>query len=169
MKNNYTRILSIAVILLLIVNGVMLYFILKGRNHGDNFKRNDGKGGPIEMMKKEMGMTDQQQKDFDQMKEDHFNNMKPLADSIRAAKTAFFGLVKDASASDSVIDAAGLKIRELQTRADKMTFDHFRKVRNIFTADQQKKFDDFVSKMMQRPGPGGWRRDTTRKQGPPQE
>jgi Spy/CpxP family protein refolding chaperone len=95
--------------------------------------------------------------------------MKPLSDSIRAAKTAFFGLVKDASASDSLINAAEQKIRNLQTQADKLTFDHFRKVRNIFTPDQQKKFDDFVQKMMQRPGPGGWRRDSTHKQGSPQE
>lgn len=167
MKNN-TRILTIAVILLLIVNGVMLYFILKGKGHPDNFRK-DGKGGPIEMMKKELGMTDQQQKDFEAMKDAHFKNMKPLADSIRAAKTAFFSLVKEVSPSDSAINAAELKVRDLQMQADKMTFDHFRKLRNIFTADQQKKFDDFVSKMMQRPGPGGWRRDSTRKDGPPQE
>lgn len=164
MKNNSTRILAIAVILLLAVNGTMLYFMLRGRGHGDMGKRPEGKGGPIEMMIKEMGMNDQQQKDFQRLKDEHFNKMKPLADSIRAAKTAFFSLVKDDKASDSLINAYEQRIRTLQTDADKMTFSHFRTVRALFTAEQQKKFDEFVQKMMQRPGPGGWHRDTTRKQ-----
>jgi Spy/CpxP family protein refolding chaperone len=101
-------------------------------------------------MAKELNMTDQQQKDFKQLRDDHFKNIRPQMDSLRAAKTAFFSLIKDPNSNDSTVDAYDQKVLEQQSRLDKMTFDHFRRVRNLFTAEQQPKFDSFVQKMMQR-------------------
>ncbi len=148
MKNSYTRILSIAVILLLLANIALVVFMMKGKKRGG--EKRSGRGEPFGMMVKELNMTEQQQKDYKQLKEDHFKNVRPLFDSVRAAKTAFFELVKEPSVSDSLLNAYELRVTGLQTRLDKITFEHFRQVRNIFTAEQQPKFDTFIRKMMQR-------------------
>jgi Spy/CpxP family protein refolding chaperone len=148
MKNPTTRILTIAVVLLLLANIALVIFMVKGKRHSP--PKRSGRGEPSEIMVKELGMTEQQQKDYKELKEEHFKNVRPLFDSVRAAKTAFFGLVKEANISDSLIDAYNKRVIDQQVKLDKLTFEHFRRVRNLFTAEQQPKFDSFIVKMMQR-------------------
>ena len=149
MKNSNNKILTIAVVLLLLTNIALVIFMVKGKNRNED-KHSRGRGEPFEMMVKELNMTKQQQKEYKQMKEDHFKNIKPLFDSVRAAKTAFFALIKDPAVSDSTVSAYSQKISERQATVDKITFTHFKKVRNLFSAEQQPKFDEFIQKMMQR-------------------
>ncbi len=149
MNKSNNRILSIAVVLLLITNIVLVTMMMMGKNKGG--KRGPGnRNEPSQMMVKELNMTEQQQKDFKQLKEEHFKNTKPLFDSLRAAKTAFFDFVKEENVSDSVLNSYSLQIAERQTALDKITFAHFKKVRGLFTPEQQPKFDAFIQKMMQR-------------------
>ena len=147
MKRN-NNILTIAVVLLLLTNIALVVFMFMGKNKQDGKPR--GRKDPFEAMAKELNMTDQQQKDFKQLREDHFKTIRPYMDSVRSAKTAFFALIKDANTNDSTINVYNQRVMDQQSRLDKMTFDHFRRVRNLFTAEQQPKFDSFMQKMMQR-------------------
>jgi protein CpxP len=149
MKNN-NKILTIAVVLLLLTNiGLVAFMMLggKGKKAGD---KRQGNREPFAMMVKELGMTEQQQKDYRQLKEAHFKSVRPLFDSIRAAKTAFYSLIKGGSVSDSVLNEYTAGISAKQAALERETFEHFRQVRNIFTSEQQPKYDSFLQKMMQR-------------------
>ena len=148
MRNN-NKILTIAVVLLLLTNiGLVAFMMLgKGKKGGN---KHQGNREPFEMMVKELNMTEQQQKDYRQLKEAHFNNVRPLFDSIRAAKTAFYSLIKGGPVSDSLMNEYTAGISAKQAALEKVTFAHFRQVRNIFTAEQQPKYDSFLLKMMQR-------------------
>ena len=158
MKSNKT--LAIAVVLLLLVNVAMLIFMLKGRGHREMKKRG---GGPFEMMVKEMNMSEQQQTEFKKLKDEHFTAIKPVFDSVRTLKKSLFALVKEENVNDSMVNNYSALISRQQAIIDKLTINHFRKVRALFSGDQQKKFDDFVQKMMQRRGPGSMRRDSIEK------
>ena len=157
MKTN--RILTIAVVLLLLVNVAMLIFMLKGRGH-HGMKNQGAREGPFDMMVKELNMTEQQQTEFKKLKEAHFAAIKPVFDSVRTLKKSLFGLVKEENVNDSLVNNYSGLISQQQAIIDKLTINHFRKVRTLFSGDQQKKFDEFVQKMMQRRGPGGMRRDS---------
>jgi periplasmic protein CpxP/Spy len=148
MKNSSNKILTVAVVLLLLVNIALVVFMLQGRKKKG--EKAHGKGEPFEMMVKELAMTDQQQSDYKSMKEEHMKSMKPLFDSVRSAKTAFFALIKQQDLGDSLVNAYSQRITERQSAIDKATFAHFKRVRALFTPDQQPKFDDFLQKMMQR-------------------
>lgn len=159
MKTN--RILTIAVILLLAVNVTMLIFMFKGRGHREMRRKG---GGTIDMMAKELNMTEQQKTDFNKLRDEHFAAIKPVFDSVRTLKKSLFELVKAENLNDSLVNTYSALISEQQAIIDRMTIHHFRKVRTLFTGDQQKKFEDFVQKMMQRRGgPGGLRKDSTGK------
>jgi Spy/CpxP family protein refolding chaperone len=160
MKTN--RVLTIAVVLLLLVNVAMLIFML--RSHGRHDMRGRD-GGPFDMMVKELNMTEQQQTDFKKLKAEHFKNIGPVFDSIKTLKKSLFDLVKAETANDSLISKYSGLIAEQQAIVDKATINHFRKVRALFSGDQQKKFEDFVQKMMQRRGgpQGRWGNDSTGK------
>ena len=153
--NSNNKILSIAVVLLLLVNIALVIFMVKGKSKATPRKNRE----PLEMMVKELKMTEEQQKSYKAQKDEHVKNIRPLFDSLRSAKTAFFSLIKHAEVNDSVVDLYSRKISEQQNTIDKLTFAHFKRVRNLFTAEQQPKFDEFVKKMMNR----GGRRDSSNK------
>lgn len=149
MKNNNSKILTIAVVLLLITNIALVAFMVMGRNNRKD-DRGGGKGDPSELMAKELNMTEEQKKEHKLLKDEHLKNIKPLFDSVRAAKIAFYALVKDTTVSDSTINVYSQRICERQSAIDKLTFAHFKKIRKLFTQEQLPKFDEFVQKMMQR-------------------
>jgi hypothetical protein len=61
-----------------------------------------------------------------------------------------------------MLAAAYKKVTDLQSFIDRQTFDHFRRVRSLYSGEQQKKYDDLVQKMMMQKG----RRDSAgRKEG----
>jgi Spy/CpxP family protein refolding chaperone len=147
------KFLTIAVVLLLLLNIGMLVFMLKGKRRGD--KKQGGKD-PFGILVKELNMTDSQQTQYKQMKEAHFSAMRPTFDSIRALKKSLFSLVKEENVNDSMVNRYSTLIAEQQAIVDKTTINHFRTVRALFKADQQPKFDDFMQKMIQRrKSPGG--------------
>ena len=141
------KILVAAVVLLLIANIALVAFMMKGRSKAAEKKP---KTDPAEVMYKELNMTEEQKKQHKLLKEEHFKNIKPLFDSVRAAKTAFYALLKDSTVTDSVLTLYGNHISEKQSEIDRRTFAHFKRLRNLFTTEQQPKFDLFVQKMMQR-------------------
>lgn len=165
MKNTSNRILAIAVVLLLLVNVTMLVFMLKGRGHHGADKR-PGKGGPVEYMAKELGMTEEQKTGFQKERDQYFASVKPLFDSLGNIRKTFFDLVKNNSSNDSAITAFSNRIAAMQAEIDKLTLAHFRKVRSMFKEEQLEKYDKFVQKIMQRRmgGPGNrWVDSSVRK------
>jgi periplasmic protein CpxP/Spy len=154
------KILTIAVILLLITNIALVAMLVMGKQKKD--KRGGGREQAFEMMVKELDMTDAQQKEYKLLKETHLKDSKPLFDSLRTARNAFFALVKDTAASDSVLTVYSQRISERQAAIDRNIFAHFKKVRNLFTPEQQPRFDTFVQKMMQRKRDN---RDSARERG----
>ncbi len=149
MKSSTNKVLTIAVVLLLVTNIALIAFMVMGKSKRSE-KPGGGKGSTSEMMARELNMTEQQKKDHKQLKEEHLKSIRPLFDSIRAAKTAMYALLKDSTTSDSMVDVYSRQIGEKQSTIDKLTFAHFKRIRNLFTAEQQPKFDQFVQKMMQR-------------------
>jgi Spy/CpxP family protein refolding chaperone len=162
MKSN-SKILSIAVILLLITNIALVIFMVKGKDKYDG-RRSGGKGDPFETMAKELNMTEQQKKEHLQFRDEYFKTSKPLFDSVRQAKSAFFTLVKDATVSDSALNVYYKRYSDIQLIIDRQTFEHIRRVRALYAGEQQKKYDEMVQKMIQRQnGRGGWKKDSTGK------
>jgi predicted phosphohydrolase len=156
MKNSTNKVLTIAVVLLLITNIALVAFMVFGK--GKKIGRRVGGKDPSEMMAKELGMTEDQKKQHKLLKEEHFKTQKPYFDSLRAAKTAFFQLTKVPDVNDTTINNYYQKVINWQSQIDKLTFAHFRKVRTLFKAEQLPKYDEFIQKMMQR-----GKRDSARK------
>src|ERR1041385_342499 len=102
MKNSVNKVLAAAVIVLLLANIAMVIMMIKGRNKPDE-KHTGNRQGPMEMMIKEVGMSEQQQKDYQQLREEHMKQIHPMFDSLRAAKAAYFSLAKRADVNDSMI------------------------------------------------------------------
>lgn len=147
MKNSTNKFLVVAVILLLVVNIALVAFMVMGKNKKPQAK--DGKS-PFDKMVNDLGMNETQKKEFDSLREAHFATIRPLFDSIRTTRQSLYSLIKEETLNDSLVSAYSNNITEKQSRADKLTINHFRTVRKMFTGDALIKYDEMVQKMMQR-------------------
>jgi protein CpxP len=120
-------------------------------------------GTPAEFLEKELNFTQAQKEQFRLLREDHHAKVQDIRDSIRQMKRQFFEqLGKPMSDSDMEKITAG--IAEKMARVDKITFQHFKEVRQMCTPAQQQKFDEVIDEMLERLATGAEGRG-----GPPQE
>ena len=148
MKSSTNKILVAAVTLLLIVNIGLLIFIWKGSSKSEP-KHPQGNGA-FETMVKELNMSEQQKNEYKKLRDEHFARIRPLFDSIRQYRSSFFKMVADTTINEESLNDYSKRVAEKQAIIDKMTFEHFKKLRALFSADQQKQFDEYMQKMMQR-------------------
>lgn len=158
MSNASPKTLTIAVLLLLIINtGLVIFLVvgLKDKSSKMPYSRQDN----FELMAKELNLQSAQKAQHKLLREEHFKNVRPYYDSIRAAKTALYARIADTTVSDHDFEAYDAKASTWHSAINKITFEHFKKVRALLNPDQQEGYDKFIQKMMQRN-----RRDSSRKQ-----
>ena len=157
MSNASPKTLTIAVLLLLVLNTALVVFLvvgLKDKSSKTPYSRPDN----FELMAKELNLLEDQKAQHKLLREEHFKNVKLYYDSIRAAKTALYARIADTTISNKDFKAYDVKASNWHSAINRMTFEHFKKVRSLLTPDQQQGYDKFIQKMMQRS-----RRDSTRK------
>jgi len=163
MKTSNTKILTIAVVLLLLVNIAMIIIMLNGKHPHPGKDSRRKEDIVFEMMQKKLNMTAEQKAAHQKFRDEYFTAIRPLFDSVTAAKQAFFGLAKDPDTSDSILNVGARHIAEKQIALEKLTFEHIRRVRALYNSDQQLKYDSIIYKMFQRSSPGSRRKDSTNK------
>jgi Spy/CpxP family protein refolding chaperone len=157
MSNASPKTLTIAVLLLLIINTGLVVFLVLGRKEKSSaasYSRQDN----FELMAKELNLQEEQKAQHKLLREEHFKNVKPYYDSIRTAKTALYGRIADTTITTAEFDAYDAKASQWHSAINRLTFEHFKKVRALLQPAQQADYDKFIQKMMQRN-----RRDSSRK------
>jgi periplasmic protein CpxP/Spy len=132
---------------------LLSFFVFGERSDGDKNKGNTSntKG----YLSKELQLTKEQDAEFNQMKEEHFRNMKPLWSEIRQTKDSLFRQMNNPAFDDSAIAAFTSRIATKNKKADEMMFRHFRELRKLCTPEQQQKFDTLIPQMLNRMGSRG--------------
>ena len=138
------KILQIVIVLLVIMNGVSLYFLF--RPHPHHFRRPpsivdvlDIEGESVSKIKA--------------IEEDHFTQKGMLMDEIRANKRNVYKLIGTKFKAQTLDSLLSL-INSKNYMAEKMTFDYFLNLRTIVPKEKQKELDKFVIDVIaNHPGP----------------
>jgi Spy/CpxP family protein refolding chaperone len=156
MSTSSPRFLTTAVILLLLINtGLVVYLVLdRNQSHRHNTGRN--RLDTSALLAKEINLTAAQEQQHRELREAHFKNIGLLYDSIREVKSVLF-TTTNTIATDSLLEISNQKINNWQSTINALTVSYLQKVRKLLTQEQQKGYDQFVIKMMQR-----GRRDSSR-------
>ncbi len=185
------KILAIAVVALLVINIGLLAFLWLHRPHmppnppererGDIMDKErdrmpDDKdrkvltqGGPKEFLSHELNFSDKQIQDYDKLIEQHQKDIKAIRESMQKDRDSFW----DGLSGSGSPESAASKIGDDQKQLELITFNHFKKVRELCTDEQKKKFDKVINealRMMAGPGgppPGGPGHDGPPKDGLP--
>jgi protein CpxP len=134
-------------VLMLANVGLLLSFFVFGEKSGHP-SGGPSKGPERSYLAKELTLNAEQEKKFQQSKEQFMEEMKPLWESIRVSKDSFYRNVNNPSISEAEIRFHTARIAELSQQADEKTLRHFQVLRDYCTPEQQQKFDTLVPRML---------------------
>lgn len=149
MNNTRNKWLIGIIAILLLTNITLLFFFL--RQDPAKQERKDRPGlGFSEFLRKDVGFSPEQMKLFDSLRTEHFKRMRPMFDNISNTKNTFYYRLSDPTLTDSSVDSVAQPIGREQVELDALIFRHFRRVRNICTPEQQKKFDSLFPQIVKK-------------------
>jgi len=150
------KLLAFAAVALLVINGVLVYFLWSEKNKRDGSGHNKGGGNRGDWFADQLKLDSTQKKDHKRLRDAHFESLKPLFDSTNSYKATLYNLIKEGSVDDSLANSYSDKIAMLNKEIRTKTMNHLKEVRAMLTPEQQTKFDEMVLKMMSRKeGPQG--------------
>jgi periplasmic protein CpxP/Spy len=127
------------VIILILANIVMLATFFIARVH----KTPHPSQAPTLFIEKELGFDEAQKQKFDELHKEHHSEAEEVRRKINEEEDSLFSLLPNVS-SDSAKEQLIKQLAFNKSEIDRMTFDHFRKVREMCTPSQQKKFDAII-------------------------
>lgn len=153
------RVLSVAVVLLLLVNTALVVYLVMGRSryggpHGSYEGREDG----FERMARTLRLTEWQKAQQLECRNEFSAKTRPFYDSIRQTKIDLYARVNIMEETDSLFLEQLAKISQWQREINRLNYAQFKKMRSLLTPAQKPGFDSLVIKMIQRS-----RRDTSRR------
>lgn len=159
MKNNQYKWMWVTIIVLAVFNIVPLT-ILWLNNH--NEREDHGRGRMRHFMEQELNLSENQKIAFQKERDAHFLQTRSLSDSIRYEKLEINKLLFSANVDSALIKQHILRIAQIQTKLEWLTYQHFDRLRKLCTPEQSKKFEDALQEMFShdyhRDGRGGGRR-----------
>lgn len=104
----------------------------------------------------ELDLSRQQRDDLQELRQEHFREIRLLMNEIRQSRNAYFDLLKTA---DSAVDSArrdslANQIGRHHVRLEKANYDHFMKLRGLLTDEQKVQFDKIINQTIRMRGRG---------------
>ncbi|RPD39385.1 Spy/CpxP family protein refolding chaperone [Chitinophaga barathri] len=152
MRETFARnkVLSVLVIILLLTNLLLLFFFVWRTPEEAPKSNNKGRGEVLQLLEKQVGFSKEQLEQYKQLKDQHWERLKPSFGELRAARDSFYILLKQDSVPDSVLTAAADSIGAKQVTIDLQTYRHFREVRSLCTPEQLPQYDSVVQHVMKK-------------------
>ncbi len=138
---NKTKLLSIAVIGLLILNfGTLAFLFFKpaAQHHQPPGE------GPKQLIIERLGFDAEQQKQYSILVDEHRSKMHALNRASRQMHDELYSQLKNQVPDKTKTDSIIQKIAENQTELDNLNVDHFQKIKTICKSDQLDKFNALV-------------------------
>ncbi len=120
-----------------------------------------GNGGSAaaDFLIKELNFDAKQQSAYQLLREEHQQKTRAARENVQESKKTFFDLLDKDSVNSSLLTRFSEEIGKNEGQLQLYTFEHFRKVRTLCNAEQQKKFDSIIQQVLRMMG--------GQQQGPP--
>lgn len=105
--------------------------------------------GPKEFLIAKLQLDEEQQKVFETLRKEHFDQMRVLQENIRSEKDEMYDLLKSDNPDTTATYGHIAQIMREEEQLERITFEHFRKVRAICNDDQKQHFDAIIDRVMQ--------------------
>jgi Spy/CpxP family protein refolding chaperone len=141
------KLYKIAIALLLALNLATLAFMWLNR------PPHPGQKGPYQFLVKATDMDESQQAAYTQLRDAHRSKMDELRAKNSHIRRKLFNLLAQKDQNDPEVLLLTDSIAVVKRQEELLTFEHFRRVREICRPEQQAKFDAAIGEAIQSMGP----------------
>lgn len=103
------------------------------------------RGPSSHMLDKQLDLNEAQEKQFEDLRNQHFKVVEPKMDRIRELKKSLMNAT-ESNEAEQIASSIG----QLEGEIDFLTFEHFRKVREMCTPEQKQKMDEIKKRISER-------------------
>lgn len=128
---NKTKLLSVAVITLLVLNFGILGFLFLSKKHGPN-----GRKMPREIVIEILHFDENQIVEYEKIIKEHQNAIRNLDDSIRKTKNELYQLLNEEKINSAQKDSLYLKLANYQKQIETTHFNHFLEIKKLCKKEQ---------------------------------
>lgn len=151
MNSSRNKVLLALVAILLLTNlALVAFFVFKNdppkKESGSRQSRAAVMRG---LLKDSVGFNEQQLKQFDTIRQQHEQELKPLFENMREAKLSFYRQLNAGPDSVKLMDASNA-IGETQKALDFAFLKYFQNVRSVCKPDQLTSYDTIVQRVVRR-------------------
>lgn len=144
-KDTQIKILLIAIIVLLIINIITVFKVWIKPNHERGCAQGMEQGrGPGRFLPEKLEFNEQQNAQFEILREAHHEAVKAIEDSVRILKNNFFGKISEEKIDTAQLNFLSNVITEKHRQIDILTFWHFKAVYKICNESQKVKFESII-------------------------
>ena len=142
-------VLTILVLVLVALNIGLVTFMWYSQ------RPNHGPEGPetANFLIKELRFDKTQEQQYLELQRQFMDSLEPIRDRERQTHDRFFSMMHAATPDSSLVSLTIDTMAHIRGLIEYQTFVHFRQVRALCNADQQKKFDNIIAETMRRMGP----------------
>ncbi len=141
-----TKLLTITVIGLLLLNFAILAFLLVSgpRGHKRPTDRPEGRPNPREIIIERLHFDDNQQKGYDKIVQWHKGQIKKLDENLRSAKNELYNQLKQPQVDVKIKDSLIAVINANQKQIEETHFKHFEDIKKLCHKDQLEDFNELT-------------------------
>lgn len=128
---NKTKLLSVAVIALLVLNFGILGFLFLSKKHEPN-----GRKMPREIVIEKLHFDENQIVEYEKIIEEHQKAIRNLDDSIRKTKNELYQLLNEEKINSAQKDSLYLQLANYQKQIETTHFNHFLEIKRLCKKEQ---------------------------------
>lgn len=104
--------------------------------------------GGGELLQKELNLSDEQKKQFEDARKENFAQSDVLFKELNEVRTKYFGELQNEKTDTALVNSLLKRISAIQIELEKLRFEHFRYLLSICTAEQKEKFKPILKEIL---------------------
>jgi len=135
----------ISILIVLNLLSLTMVWLQKERTVTSYPKESDGSpSGSVQLLQREIGLSDEQVNKFQQMRSDHMKKTKKINDELDDLKLRLVDKIFDPQSDQKLADSIAVQIGILQSQVEKMRFEHFKALVQICNPEQREKLQPIL-------------------------
>lgn len=146
-----TKLLTIAVLGLLIINLTTLIFMFANKpedHHGLKGNHPHKSEGPKQLIIDFLNFNSEQQKQYEIIIEEHQSKTKEIKKSLKVLRESLYNELRNNTINNNKVDSIIQKIAENHQNFEHLNFEHFQKIKSICKPNQTELFKDLTEELI---------------------
>lgn len=144
----------VAIVVLIVLNIATLSYVFFTHKGRPAFQRNDSRNSISTSIGQQLEFNENQNAQFEAFRKTYFEEIRPVYHQMREKRSQLISILKQPSDNELLVDSLTREIGELVTIQERLTHQHFMKLRSLVRPEQLSNYNDVIDRLSRYMNPG---------------